>query len=389
MTIISTRGESNTSERRHPPRLADGRLFLCMALLAAFCALLPPIASAQSLSKGDTSHDRIVFRSEYGDHGVENVCFTPDGKHILYISNGLAFMVSSQTGKQERTHRSIYASEAIAAIENFLGGYLALSPNGKLVLRACCWEEEGRIGIYRFGEEYPSVVLHNAGDLAVFSPDGRYIATENGGNVDATDRQHVKVTSAGPISIRWATSGKPIRKIAAPFQTVSALAYSADGKYLFVANDSGKAGAWSVRTGRKVFLFEGSVRADFCFVVSPNGRWICTGVPQGAKAAFASNPEGMLIWNAKNGRLVHKLTEKAWVTAAFSRDSRLFAAIDSSSAQIWDTSTWRSMLTLQDKVELPRLEYLAFSPDGKRLATGGDYLTEWNIADLAPGKPRP
>jgi WD40 repeat protein len=74
-------------------------------------------------------------------------------------------------------------------------------------------------------------------------------------------------------------------------------------------------------------------------------------------------------------------TRSEWVqTLAFSPDSKLLANACQNNTQLWEISSGKLRATL--KGHLDAVMGVAFSPDGKTLATGGDdrKVKLWNIA---------
>ena len=98
----------------------------------------------------------------------------------------------------------------------------------------------------------------------------------------------------------------------------------------------------------------------------------------------------MKLWDTATGRLLRTLPrfESSIQSIAFSPDGRLLATGQfgptSQPVQIWDLATLQAFALPDD--ELGALAYgVAFSPDGKFLAACGDGLTIWRVAEGEQG----
>ena len=98
---------------------------------------------------------------------------------------------------------------------------------------------------------------------------------------------------------------------------------------------------------------------------SPDGSQVATGLFNG----------DILIWDYQTGeqvaRLVHDKDGFATAYVEWSPDgSKIAAASDDSNAHVWDARTWEPLFTVQHEPPI-YLNVAAWSPDGKRLLTGG------------------
>jgi len=138
--------------------------------------------------------------------------------------------------------------------------------------------------------------------------------------------------------------------------------------------------------GLRTVTFEDSSKTVRCLAISPNGRWLAAG---GWKKAGSGSEVG--VWDISSGKLVASLTQAAAVSnkpanglrvtngfpyavdnaIAFSPDSSKLAASDGVRLALYDVASGKSQWAIQQG--LPYLGYgsMAFSPQGKILATGG------------------
>ncbi|MBY0512418.1 MAG: WD40 repeat domain-containing protein, partial [Gemmataceae bacterium] len=116
---------------------------------------------------------------------------------------------------------------------------------------------------------------------------------------------------------------------------VNAVAYSPDGEWLASASRDGTARVWDLGNGRELAAYRG--HAD-----------------QADDPTRGANPLGV-------------------ADVAFAPDGKVVASVSGSQVHLWDPATGKQLRVLVklEKADRP-LKSLAFSPDGKQLAVGGD-----------------
>jgi hypothetical protein len=160
---------------------------------------------------------------------------------------------------------------------------------------------------------------------------------------------------------------------------VRALAFSADGRTLAVANEDLKVNFWDVTTGKSAAeTLTGDPSRTGSWVAaafSPDRRWLI------ATSTFSS---GGVLWD------LDKHSEERWSTGqsgvitrlAFSPDGTLVAAAsEDRTVAIWNLRQQRLHLPLLTPSQ-GAIQAIAFSADGTRLATGGADRTVllWDVA---------
>lgn len=261
-------------------------------------------------------------------------------------------------------------------------------------------------------------------DALAFSPNGRQLATTSWDN-------SVKL---------WDTATwHELRTFGGPTHRMNALAYSPDGHWLASASDDSKLRLWDFAAGGELRLLEGHSPWFDSVTFSPDGRWlaainssklyvghdagqntariwevgswreVCSLSAQdnlGNGLAFSEDSRWLItgggykdktavIWEVATCKPLHTLIGHTHRidAAAFSSDGRLVATgcLDRT-VRIWDTATGRQLLVLKvPKANLAGavpdgVQVLAFSPDGKRLVTGGWGYNEPKIWDVKTGE---
>jgi WD40 repeat protein len=131
---------------------------------------------------------------------------------------------------------------------------------------------------------------------------------------------------------------------------------------------------WDAATGKERSLeFAGHQAGVWAVAVAPDGKLV------------ASGGEGVRLWETATGKPVRRLAGSA-VTVAFSPDGKTLATGGGTNLRLWDVATGRERTPWQ--LGSPRLlRSVVFSPDGKALAVGDEQATV-TLLDAATGKVR-
>jgi eukaryotic-like serine/threonine-protein kinase len=234
---------------------------------------------------------------------------------------------------------------------------------------------------WRPGEENKPVQVLRPHGLRFFglaySPDGKLLATAG---VDKDQSQSVKFWDADTLkevrSIPWPKG--------VPFED---FIFSPDGRFL-AAGHNRSFKVWEV-AGREVFTYEGNEQ-DMTLAFSPDGRYLAAS-GRGYVKAWEVTGREVLSYQVKGpaGRLQPR------INLTFSPDGGALAASDVEGAtRVWDLGTGRERLALKVRSPEPAgitdaglfLMFgagVAFSPDGRRLATGNPVTRVWDAASGA------
>jgi WD40 repeat protein len=351
----------------------------------------------------DLSTREVVLALPRSVGSVLDIAYSPDGRQL--VAAGLDGKVTVwDAGTGDRRH-------LFAGHRGDVFG-VAFSPDGKRVA-SVGFDGTARLWDLATGR---MAVVHRTHDLrgVAFSPDGRHLAV---GGWDGTAK--VLDLTAGSV---------PVLSLRPHGGAVFQVAFSPAGHYVASAAHDRSVHVWATGTGvtRRVLRGHDGHAGGFAF--SPDGRWLATGGhdrtanlwdlrqelapssyaahdasihglafrPDGRRLALAGGAHtGSPGVGSKTLRLLNLETTRGdgemaghtdWLTrVAYSPDGRrLVTGGADGTARIWDEDTGRTMFVLEG--HRGTVHDVAYSPDGGRVATAGADRSI-RLWDSATGKP--
>ena len=335
-----------------------------------------------------------LARMPHGDE-VRHVAFSPDGTWLATASNDATARVwEAATGKE--VARLPHEDSVLA---------VAFSPDGKWLATA---SKDGTARIWELGTDREVARMqHEDGVRGVaFSPDGKWLAT---GSLDGTAR--VWDAATGRV-LSWMIFRRQNRE-----RGVWAVAFSPDGKLLATtvtrrrecggqSMDERCSGHTLHETDRTLLAHVRSEPCPSARMASgwrrPGGRVFGTRRRCGRSIVGEGWPGWTMLglwisvltgsgWRRRipitlrgSGRLAARLSHEGELSAvAFSPDGKLLATGSSDkTARVWNVATAKEAARMSHKGDV---KVMTFSPDGRWLATG-----YWGIAQIweaATGRP--
>jgi WD40 repeat protein len=260
---------------------------------------------------------------------------------------------------------------------------LAFTPDDKVLITASL-DESVRLWDVASGKERRRLDVAagiNHAQAFAISPDGKLLAASG---------------FRGAIRLIDLATGREVSPWAAHQAAVQSVAFSPDGRLLATAGDDHDVRLWDAATGRPQRQLRGHRSPVLAVAFAPDGT--LASAEDGCRGPDDYRPCEIRLWNPSSGQLLHSW--QGWqgppslrsLALAFSPDGRRLA--DGGSGRyhrnrwfgevaLYDPATGRKerMLKPGDGQVIAHALAVAFSPDGKLLASGGENLKVllWNL----------
>ena len=360
----------------------------------------------------NTANNTQLWEYNVRDNRLERLYYNADGTRIIavtYLSNAVRILDSANG-------RLLFSqTERIASI----------SPDGKWIITV---SRDGRVRIWNAEtnvEKAQFIAFDNGGWLSM-TPDGYYVASARGdqqlnarvGNTvtgidryrstfnkpdivaarlsntgSMTHNEAIVSVSVNPTGTRIASvsqntikiweleSGRELHRITNIGGNVNAISWSPDGRRLIHGAEDNTIRIWNAETGAAISTISGHTAYVNEARYSPDGRRI----------ASCADDKLIKIWDAGTGREIRTLSGHTDSVGpgviAWSPNGRRLASgsiEEERTIRIWDAQSGRVLRTIPDQGG--RIMGLAFSPDGRRLASCTPGEQEVKIWDAESGR---
>lgn len=283
---------------------------------------------------------------------IWNLEFSPDGRMLVTGSDdGTAKLWDTATGKLKATltvtrydgrwKRALYGD--VYDLFAFPQGHF--SPDGQTVLTVS-GDKTPKLWDTATGTVKARLEHDKGSGKAVFSPNGRWVATESDGNVRI-----------------WETATGQLRRLMVGHRsTIYDIAFSPDGHTLATGSLDRTAILWDVKTGDLKYQlsgFDGRV---------PRVAFSADGTLLAAKGGYKNHV--VKVWNVSTGKLLFTLPlpgrKDDIEEIAFSPDGPELMGSSDKTVVLWNTKSGELQATLKD-ARKPAV----FSPNGNQVAARG------------------
>ena len=285
--------------------------------------------------------------------GVDSVVFSPNGKMLASGSyDGTIRLWNIETGQQIGDALSGPAVDITS---------VAFSPDGRMLASV---SSDGTVYLWdvetgqQIGEALAGHIA-NAGNSVAFSPDGKILASQSLDNIH--------LWNVNP-------SVKTGRRIGEAQETHTSMAFSPDGKTLSSGSADGTIRMWNVETGQQIGEpLRGHTDVVISVVFSPDGKTLASGDWNGI----------IDFWDVQTGQQLGEALKGhpgPVYSLSYSPDGKMLASGGGDGTiRLWNVSAvlntnFETGLQVGEvlRANIHSVTDVAFSPDGKILASGGN-----------------
>ena len=331
----------------------------------------------------DLNASELMFKLSGHSADVNCLIFSSDGKTLAsasYVDETIRLW-NANTGGHKRT--------LTGHTGDILG--LAFSPDRKTIASG---SGDGTIRLWDASTGNQQIEFMGHTDYAesvVFSPDGKTIACGfSDGYIrlwNVNTKKHIKtfkeskdyvqsmmfttdgntlISGIGKNIYLWDVHTDKFRKIiSGHLMDINSIALNADGNILASGSADNTIRLWNMITGEHTKTLIGHEHSIYGVTFSQDGKTLVTG----------SDDNTIRFWHVNTGKtkmILDALTvdgkDKGVMSVAYSPDGKILASGGMETIIIWDINTGKSKMTLSEHRHY--VLCLSFSPDGKVLASG-------------------
>ncbi len=264
------------------------------------------------------------------------VAFSPDGKRLAIATGAGIWFYDAQTYREMVLLTG--HTEVVRAI--------AFSPDGK-TLASGARDATVKLWNVENGENIATFVKNAIGvESVAFSPNGKMLAAG---------------TEGGPIKLWDVENGQNLATFKGETPRVFSIAFSPNGKTIASGGGDNTIKLWDVETKQNIATLTGHKGIIFSVAFSPDGQILASG----------SQDDTVKLWHVETGRNLHTFKHRERVfSVAFHPDGKIVAGGAWRGVKLWNIETGKDLRTLHGSTRI-RSGSVAFSPDGKTLASAG------------------
>lgn len=298
----------------------------------------PGICQVKDVRTGKTLHTLEGHKSP-----INKTVFRPDGQQIVTGDwGGVIKFWNVKTGKEVHTLKA----------HQWILTDLAFSADGKR-FATCSRDKSTKVwDVESFKELHEFTEIEDYQTALAFSPDGRQLAT--GGFDDAVNLWDLE-------------TGKKTISFIGHDGNVSYLTYSPDGKQVISCGYDNTIKIWNVDGNQQPRKLQGKIGRSDTISFTPDGNHVILG---GGDYTDFGEIGDVSIWDVHTGKRLQFHESYGRLVAVSPDGDRVASAGFSGKMRIWNAGTGETLF--DDRNAHKGIHALAFSPDGKRLVTGGN-----------------
>ena len=324
-------------------------------------AYAPPKQDPYALAVWDPATGKKIHLFDEQDMRAHSVAFSGDGRWLASAGIG-SKTISNIHVWDAKTFKNVRLLKGPRG-QDVTAHALAFSPDSKS-LAAASYSDAIYLWGVGDGALLQTIPKHGIIESMAFSADGKMLARAG------TDNSNIGV---------WDIDKRQARHPRADHHSeiITGLAVSCDGKRIATGSHDKTGRTWELSSGKFLREFRGPKLAGPLV-------WSVAFSPDDKVLAMSHQNQGITLWNPDDGTLLRQIDGPRFgrvVALAFSPDGKTLASesIDDGGAKLWDPENGAAIRTF------PRLKNrgghsVAFSGDGKWLASAGDQVYVWNAA---------